>query len=80
MKPKRSNKSIGRKKKPCPLKQAGILEVSPLDIDLLTQFLTRYGKLIARRNTGLCLEMHKKLEKAVKQSRSLGLIAYTFQD
>ena len=46
------------------------------DIDLLSLFLTEHGKILPRRVTGLTLQQQKKLSKAVKRARILGLLPF----
>jgi small subunit ribosomal protein S18 len=53
-----------------------ISHVDYKDINLLNKFRNQHGRIIARRHTGLSAKNQKKVEKAIKQARFLGLIAY----
>lgn len=53
-----------------------ISHVDYKDLELLNKFRNQHGRIIARRHTGLSAKNQKKVEKAIKQARFLGLIAY----
>ena len=42
----------------------------------LSDFLTDKGKILGRRTTGLCAEHQRKLTRAIKQARNLGILPY----
>ncbi len=42
----------------------------------LSDFLTDKGKLLGRRTTGLCARHQRKLTRAIKQARNLGILPY----
>ena len=46
------------------------------DIDLLTLFVTEQGKILPRRATGVTVQQQRKLAKAIKQARILGLFPF----
>jgi len=46
------------------------------DIDLLTLFLTKQGKIIPRRVTRVTAKQQRKLTKAIKCARVLGLLPF----
>ena len=46
------------------------------NIDLLTQYLTEQGKILPRRATGVTLQQQRKLAKAIKRARVLGLFPF----
>ncbi|WP_029898830.1 30S ribosomal protein S18 [Desulfohalovibrio reitneri] len=45
--------------------------------DVLRDFITDRGKLIARRITGTCAKHQRKLTREVKRSRQMALLYYT---
>lgn len=47
------------------------------DVDNLTKFLSPRMKLLGREKTGLTAKTQKKLSKAIKYARYLGLIPFT---
>ena len=53
-----------------------ISHVDYKDLELLDKFINQHGRMIARRHTGLSAKNQKKIEKAIKQARFLGLIAF----
>ena len=50
------------------------------DPDYLETFMTDQKKIVSRRSTHLSVSQHKKLTKAIKQSRIAGLIAFIVKD
>ena len=50
-------------------------EISPFAA-YLSAFLTDKGKVLGRRSTGLCARHQRKLIKAIKQARNLGILPY----
>lgn len=47
------------------------------NISYLRRFITEQGKIFSRRITGLSAKDQRKLTKAVKQARILGLLGFT---
>lgn len=47
------------------------------DIRILKNYITERGKILPRRMTGTCARHQRELTKAIKQSRSIALLAYT---
>lgn len=50
-------------------------EISPF-AGYLGNFLTDKGKIVSRRTTGLCARHQRKLTRAIKQARNLGILPY----
>ena len=46
------------------------------DIDLLSLFLTKQGKILPRRATGISGQQQRKLAKSIKRARILGLLPF----
>lgn len=46
------------------------------DIDLLTLFVTKQGKILPRRSTGVTVQQQRKLAKAIKRARILSLFPF----
>ena len=46
------------------------------DIDLLTLFVTKQGKILPRRTTGLTVQQQRKIAKAIKRARILSLLSF----
>ena len=52
----------------------------PLDYkrpDILRDFITERGKIIARRITGTCAKCQRKLTTQIKRARQMALLYYT---
>ena len=46
------------------------------DIDLLRLFITEQGKILPRRATGVTIQQQRKIAKAIKRARVLGLFPF----
>jgi small subunit ribosomal protein S18 len=46
------------------------------DIDLLALFITKQGKILPRRVTGVTAQQQRKLAKAIKRARILSLLSF----
>lgn len=52
----------------------------PLDykrVDILRDFITERGKIIARRITGICAFHQRRLTVEIKRARQMALMVYT---
>src|SRR4030043_168251 len=47
------------------------------DIRILKNYITERGKILPRRVTGTCARHQRELTEAIKQARSIALLAYT---
>lgn len=47
------------------------------NVELLKDFITDRGKIIARRITGTCAKHQRKLTGEIKKSRQMALLYYT---
>eukprot|EP00005_Dracoamoeba_jomungandri_P005976 CAMPEP_0174261526 /NCGR_PEP_ID=MMETSP0439-20130205/11481_1 /TAXON_ID=0 /ORGANISM="Stereomyxa ramosa, Strain Chinc5" /LENGTH=339 /DNA_ID=CAMNT_0015346009 /DNA_START=182 /DNA_END=1201 /DNA_ORIENTATION=+ len=65
-------------KKPClfcnPPDKRPVLE--PMNIALLTTFMTGSGEIIGRKDTHCCPKHQKQLSKTIKRARSMGFFSY----
>lgn len=59
----------------CYFCQRNIRDIDFKNTETLKRFLTDLGKIKSRKKTGLCAKHQRKLTKAVKRARHLGLIA-----
>lgn len=64
-----------RRARACPLSGSEAPKVEYKDHKLLMKFLTERGKIAPSRITGVCAKMQRKLAKAIKRSREIGLIS-----
>ncbi len=57
----------------CPLEGQNI---DYKNVDLLKQYLTKFGKIIPRYYSWVSLKNQKKLAKAIKRARTMALIPF----
>ena len=73
---KKTKKKAIRKLKPCPFCLDPTLEIDYKNYELLRKFVNDRGKIIARRNSGVCAKHQRRLAREIKRARFLGLIPY----
>jgi len=61
----------------CPFCKQHTKEISFKDTATLKRYITGLGKIRARKRTGLCRYHQRKVAKAIKQARHLGLLSAT---
>jgi len=49
---------------------------SPIDIEIIKTFITEQGKILPRRATGLSVQQHRKIGKAIKRARKFSLLPF----
>ena len=64
------------KKKVCAFCVAGEKEIDYKDVAKLRKFITEKGKILPRRQTGVCSHHQRKLATAIKKARNLALLPY----
>lgn len=64
------------KKKVCAFCVAGEKEIDYKDVAKLRKFITEKGKILPRRQTGVCSHHQRKLATAIKRARNLALLPY----
>jgi len=65
------------KKKQCPFSSRGIREIDYRDVELLKKFVSSQGKIIDPRHTGVSAKYQRKLSRAIKRARVMGLLPFT---
>lgn len=65
-----------KKKKVCPIDEAGIKNIDYKDTEFLKKYLTKFNKIIPRYYSGTTLGNQKKLATAVKRARYMALLPY----
>ncbi len=66
---------LRRKRKACPLKEAGIDRVDYKDVELLKGYVTEGGKIVPSRISGVCASNQRKLKLAIRRARNLALLS-----
>ena len=61
----------------CYFCQRNIKDIDFKDIETLKRFISGLGKIRAKKRTGVCASHQRKLAKAIKRARILGLLPYT---
>lgn len=61
----------------CYFCKANIKEIDYKDTEMLSRFLDSLGKIKAPRYTGTCAKHQRKLAKAIKKARVMGLLPFT---
>lgn len=61
----------------CYFCQRNIKEIDYRDTELLRRFISGLGKIRAKKRTGVCSSHQRKLAKAIKRARHLGLLPAT---
>lgn len=64
-------------KKNCHFCQQKITEIDFQDAELLSRFLSGQSKILSPKRTGVCAKHQRKLAKAIKRARILGLLPFT---
>ena len=59
----------------CYFCKKNIKEIDFKDTELLSHFISGLGKIRPKKRTGLCSAHQRKLAKAVKRARHLGLLS-----
>jgi len=62
---------------PCYFCQRNIKEIDFKDTEILKRFLSGLAKIKAKKRTGVCSSHQRKLAKAIKRARHLGLLLHT---
>ena len=67
----------GRRRKACFFLTHPEVIIDYKDIDLLRKFISERGKILPRRRTGNSPAAQRKLSKAIKRAREIGLLPYS---
>jgi small subunit ribosomal protein S18 len=63
----------------CPLCQKAIENVDFTDTNFLQQFVDDSGRINSRYRTHLCAQHQRKITRAIKKARYLGLLPYVVE-
>ncbi len=63
-------------KKQCFFCSQNAKEIDFHDVEMLKRFVSSQGKIVDPRHTGLCAKHQRRLAKAVKQARIMGLLPF----
>ncbi|MCI0479410.1 30S ribosomal protein S18 [Candidatus Uhrbacteria bacterium] len=62
--------------RPCAFCQANVSAINYKDTNTLRRYLSSFGKIVARKRSGVCAWHQRKLANAIKRSRFMGLLPY----
>ncbi len=65
-----------RRRKVCYFTQAKVDHIDFKDVELLKRFISDRGKILPRRVTGTYAKNQRKLTKAIKRARVMGLLPF----
>ena len=51
-------------------------ELHPMNVHLLLHFLTPGGRILSRKQTGLCAKWQRKVSSTIRRAKHLGIISY----
>jgi small subunit ribosomal protein S18 len=66
---RKANRQMPRRRHDIPAAQ--VVLTNP---ELLTKFTTETGKILPRRVTGVSAKLHRRITRAIKQSRAINLL------
>ncbi len=64
------------KKKVCPFCVAGEKSIDYKDVTKIKKYVTEKGKILPRRQTGVCSFHQREITTAVKRARNMALLPY----
>lgn len=72
---KKTFKKIPRRKV-CAFCQEKVASIDYKDVNRLKKYVSEGGKILPRRNTGVCAKHQRLLSTAIKRARVMSLIAF----
>jgi small subunit ribosomal protein S18 len=63
----------------CYFCQRNIKDIDFKDTETLNKFISGLGKIKPKKKTGVCASHQRKLARAIKRARILGLLPYTIK-
>ena len=74
--PAKKFKKPQSKKKVCAFCVAGEKEIDYKDVAKIKKYVTERGKILPRRQTGVCAHHQRQLTTAIKRARNVALLPY----
>jgi small subunit ribosomal protein S18 len=69
-------KNRTQRRRSCPFCVAGIKTLDYKALFRFKRFITDRGKIVPKRNSGMCAKHQRVLSEAVKRARYMGLVPY----
>ncbi|MFH1616248.1 MAG: 30S ribosomal protein S18 [Planctomycetota bacterium] len=74
---RRRTNLLGREQNQCRFCREGCRFIDYKDVDMLGKLLTNRGKIFSRKRSGNCAKCQRKVMRAIKRARFMGLLPYT---
>ncbi len=71
-----NNRRDLKRKRACPFCSNPDVDIDYKNIDILKRFVTDRGKIVPRRNTGVCAKHQRALDREIKRARYMALLPY----
>ena len=71
------NTAPTNKNKVCYFCENGIKEVDWENTQILQKFTSSYSKIVPKKRSGLCSKHQRKIARAIKRARIMGIIPFT---
>ena len=68
-----------RRKKTCPFSGPNAPEIDYKDVKTLQRFVSERGKIVPSRITAVSAKKQRRLARAIKRARFIGLLPYSIQ-
>lgn len=66
-----------RRRRLCPFCVENAKAIDYKDVVLLRQFISRSGRIVARRKSGTCAKHQRMVARAIKRARHIALLPFT---
>jgi len=76
IKKKRPPRKFVFRKKVCTFCTEKVREIDYKDITKLSRFISERGKIMPRRNSGVCARHQRRLSSAIKRARYIALLPF----
>ncbi|MDI6851004.1 MAG: 30S ribosomal protein S18 [bacterium] len=60
----------------CEFCKDGVREIDYKNVDVLSKYISKKGKILPRKTTGTCAFHQRKLAKAIKRARIIALLPF----
>ncbi|MEK7211458.1 MAG: 30S ribosomal protein S18 [Patescibacteria group bacterium] len=72
-------RSADKKNKTCYFCANNVIDIDYKDTQVLRRFISSYGKIAPRKRSGVCAWHQRRLSKAIKNARILGLMPFVIK-
>lgn len=72
----RKKQSVVQKQRHCFFCANNIQDIAYTDTQLLRRFVSSFGKIVARKRSGVCMSHQRELATAIKRARIMALLPF----